>query len=60
MDFFAESELAALEVPLDFVGVSSEFRILTFPLVNCSAFTTSAGKFVITLLLERYLSAVIE
>lgn len=42
--------------PLDFVGVSSVFKILTLPFVNCSALMTSAGKLVIILLLERYLS----
>jgi hypothetical protein len=50
-DVFAAEDFDA------FVGVSSVLSMCTFPPVNCSAFSTSAGKFVITLLLERYLSA---
>jgi hypothetical protein len=39
-----------------FVGVSKDFKMFTFPLVFSSAFTTSPGKFVITLLLDLNLS----
>jgi hypothetical protein len=35
---------------LAFFGVSRVFKMLTFPLVNSSAFTTSEGKFDMTLL----------